>query len=449
MNKFNNPIRILIVLGVVIFAADFLVTVTLVSVMGHKLSFIASLLGSSALVLLLYLVLMYSVYNHMMAEMSNRKKAEENLRQVFEYSPYAILTIADETGIIIMVNPQAEKIFGYSHEELVGKKVEVLLPEQLRDKHVELRKKYMEAPEPRVLGVGRDLIGRRKDGSEVHVEIALTPIKILEKTAVLASVADITKRKNLEQQRDQALKAREELVAVVSHEIKNPLSAISIGLQVIQKTLPAYDGRGKVDTLIHQLQSAIKRMTKITSELLDVTRIEAGHMTLQPSEVAIAGIIGEVVEIFRPVATEKSINLEQKVSPDLGLIICDRDRIIQVLSNFVSNAIKFTGEKGSIQVKAERIQDKISFYVKDSGTGITEDQIPHVFERFWQANEKQYLGSGLGLYIAKNIVDAHGGAIGVNSKPGEGSTFYFTLPVSKVGEGRVPGSVASRPQEAA
>ena len=250
------------------------------------------------------------------------------------------------------------------------------------------------------------------------------------KPMILLAMEDITERKRFERERDHALKSREELVAVISHEIRNPLTTIITSLEIIKKTLPPQDGLKQPQKSLDHIRAAVQQMTRITSDLLDVTKIEAGHLPIEPSVIDIASLVEEMVILFRPLTAQKSILLETKISPEAKSVDCDRNRIIQVLSNLLTNAIKFTGEGGVVLIKVDRVRERIRFQIKDTGCGIPEDQIPHVFERFWQAKHKQYLGAGLGLYVAKSIIEGHGGRIGLKSKVGDGSTFYFTLSAS-------------------
>ncbi|MGK5083448.1 PAS domain-containing sensor histidine kinase [Bdellovibrionota bacterium FG-1] len=377
-------------------------------------------------------ILYLLMYRPLLAEIAVRAKAEERFRTIFESSPYALLAIVDDAGIITLVNHQAEEVFGYPSNELIGKNIDLLVPERFRAKHSEERDKYMLAPTKRQLGIGRDLLGLHKDGHEVPVEIALTPINTKGGTLILTTVTDISKRKALEQQRDDALKAREELVAVVSHEIRNPLTSIMTGIQVVHRMMPkTYERKEKIETQLGQIGNAANRMTKITSDLLDVTRIEAGVLRIDPLPTDVITLVQEVVAQFQSVAQKKGVNLEMKTPTSLQDLVCDRDRIIQVLSNLVGNAIKFTETGGSVVIEAREQKEELCLQVRDTGAGIPQEEISHVFERFWQAKHTQYLGSGLGLYIAKNIVVAHGGKIEVTSKVGAGSTFAFTMPLAK------------------
>jgi len=270
-------------------------------------------------------------------------------------------------------------------------------------------------------------IGRRIMLVNARQVIGPPPVK---EKLILLGIDDITQRKLLEEQRDQALKAREELVAVVSHELKNPLTTITSSLDLMKRVMPSDKYSEKMLKLFHNIYEATRRMARITSDLIDVSKIEAGHFPLELAPIEVSLLVDEVVTLSQPLALDKSIRIEKNISKEVSVVICDRDRIVQSLLNLLNNAIKFTAEGGTIRVEVDRVDDQIRFKIRDTGCGISKDQLPHVFERFWQAKHRQYLGSGLGLYITKGIVQMHGGKVGVESKSGEGSLFYFTLPIA-------------------
>jgi len=436
------PVRLFLLIFLSIFLSEFAVMTILLRALGRSPDFLISLLDAFLLVVVLFPILLRWIYRPLASKISACEKSEEEFRRIFESSPYSILAVVGETGTIVQVNPLVEKLFGYSPNELLGQKIEILVPERFRGGHVGLRQKYMEKPVTRQLGVGRDLVGRRKDGSEVPVEIALSPMTTSDgRTVILSTLVDISTRKAIELERDLALKTREELVGIVSHEIKNPLSTITSSLYILRKKLPASSDQVQIEKLFDHIQAAVQRTVRITSDLLDVTKIDFGRLIVQKSVNKIENLINESIESFRLAAAEKSITLNIVISPECEAVLCDRDRVVQVLSNLISNAIKFTEERGLVRVEVSRVQDRIRFQVTDNGPGIPADQVSHIFERFWQAKHKHYVGVGLGLYIAQNIMAAHGSEISVNSREGEGSTFWFTLPVAKLDE-KSPGIAA-------
>lgn len=227
----------------------------------------------------------------------------------------------------------------------------------------------------------------------------------------------------------QAILTRDELIAVVSHELKNPLTAIGTSISLAKRSsIAALEQNAILRKTYDNIEVSVSRMTRLVSDLLDAARIEAGQMKLELKVVGVEGLLKEAVETFLPLAEKKQLRLELSVSSNLLSITCDKDRVMQILSNLIGNAIKFTSEGGLILVKAESQGDQIYFQVSDTGSGISEANLPHVFDRYWQAKQFAFRGTGLGLSIAKRLVEAHGGKIGVQSKLGEGSTFFFTLP---------------------
>ncbi len=226
-----------------------------------------------------------------------------------------------------------------------------------------------------------------------------------------------------------AVRARDEMVAVISHELKNPIAALQTGTTVIQRLIPRVPENERVLKLVEKLPLSIQRMSLLVSDLLDITRLEARVLKLNPADCGLLRIAQEVAGSFASAAQDKSVDLRIAEFPsETTRAFCDPTRTAQILENLLNNAIKFTDAGGSVRVSARKEDDHIEISVADTGRGIPKDYLPHVFDRFWQAKETAYKGTGLGLAIAKGLVEAQGGTIKVKSEEGQGSSFLFTLP---------------------
>lgn len=225
-----------------------------------------------------------------------------------------------------------------------------------------------------------------------------------------------------------AVRARDDLVAVVSHDLRNPLGVIQMQAAILLQAVGSgsEDFSRRIQTSTEHIQRAVRRMNTLILDLLDLAKLEAGRFTLQCSRCQMNDLVEESLLILRPLAEAKRITL----TADLRAagVDADRDRIFQVLSNLVGNAIKFTPERGSISVRAETENAEVRVTVSDTGPGIPPDQLANVFDRYWQARRSDHEGSGLGLFIAKGIVEAHGGRIWTEANAGTGATFKFVLP---------------------
>ncbi|HVG24027.1 MAG TPA: HAMP domain-containing sensor histidine kinase [Thermoanaerobaculia bacterium] len=240
-----------------------------------------------------------------------------------------------------------------------------------------------------------------------------------------ASLAIDNARLYLESQ--QAVRAREEVLAIVSHDLRNPLSAVTLGGSLL-KTSPtlADEDREQVETIA----ASARRMSRLIEDLLDVTRLEGGkRLPIDPAPVTPSELLGEAADLFRAQASVASVTMTYELDPDMAPVRADRHRILQVLSNLIGNSLKFTPAGGRISVRAKRIGEEVLFSTSDTGPGIPRENLNDIFSPYWQAKRAERLGAGLGLPIAKGIVEAHGGRIWVESEPGRGTDFYFTLPV--------------------
>lgn len=227
----------------------------------------------------------------------------------------------------------------------------------------------------------------------------------------------------------EAVRARDELVAVVSHDLRNPMTVISMLCGMMQKAFSS-DGphtSRRISTAIDTMQQAAGRMNTLLEDLLDTSKIDAGRYSITPQKLDVSQIFEEAQALLAPLALDKDISISFAADPDLR-IHADPERLFQVLSNLVGNAIKFTPRLGSVGVHAKSVGNEIVFIVRDSGEGIPKEHLPHVFDRYWTVKEGNPTGTGLGLYISQGIVEAHGGQIFADSEPGQGSEFRFTVP---------------------
>jgi PAS domain S-box-containing protein len=344
------------------------------------------------------------------------------------------MVIADEAGTILHVNGIAERLFGWTRAEVVGKPVEVLLPARFRAMHQVHRSGYHAAPRTRPMGLGLDLSALKKDGGEFAAEIHLSPIQVEGQPCVIAAVRDVTDRKKVEERAHLWRKAqaevreRDEFLSIASHELRTPVTALQLQLQLLQRAaqrsieeLPRVL-EGKVDVLERQT----RRISLLVNELLDVSRMRLGKLELRYEQLDLAEVAREAAAHLRAELARTGSRLRLELSPATGRF--DRMRVEQVVTNLLVNAAKF-GEGRPISLAVDADAGRAQIRVTDRGIGIAAEHQLRVFERFERAVPAQHFGGlGLGLYIVRQIVEAHGGVVRVESTPGAGATFTAELP---------------------
>lgn len=233
---------------------------------------------------------------------------------------------------------------------------------------------------------------------------------------------------------DDAISHRDDFLSIVSHDLRNLLSGIVLSATLLSQSAP--DGKDGVATLAatERIQRYAARMNRLIGDLLDIGSIDAGRLAVEPTRGDLTALVTEALHMFRAAAAAKAIALEAERIERTLLADFDHGRVLQVLANLITNAIKFTGQGGTIKVRCERAGDAVLFAISDNGAGIPDTMLESVFERFWQVGKNDRRGRGLGLYISRCIVEAHGGRIWVESKLGEGSRFCFTLPADGLAE---------------
>jgi PAS domain S-box-containing protein len=412
--------------------------------------------------------------------------SQDAFRQIFQNSAEGII-IVNEEGRIFLANPVAEKMFGYAPGELVNVHLGMLLPERHRARHAVHREQYFQDPRPRRMGVGRDLLAARKDGSEFPVEVSLSSVTIDGHALVIAFIIDITLRKkseealrrseeqliiyaaelerkvksrtealdktireleklnrDLEEQIQERRRAEEEaqnalrrerevnelktkFVSMTSHEFRTPLSSVLSSASLIRK----YRDKGdlsRIDKHIDRIKSSVNHLTNILNDFLSLGRLEEGKIEVLSEEI-------DINEIFEDIAEELRLTLkpgqEIKISSQgpKRKILSDSKVLRNITFNLISNASKYSEEGKTIYLDLTLDPDQLRIAVRDEGVGIPEEEAKHIFERFYRAsNVSNIQGTGLGLNIVKRYVALLNGTIDFTSEFGKGSTFTVTLP---------------------
>ena len=355
-------------------------------------------------------------------DITERMHSAEQFRLAIEAAPTGMLMM-DSAGAIVLVNAQIEKMFGYPRAELLGKRVETLIPERFRAHHPDLRKGFFSDPKARAMGVGRELYGLRKDGTEVPIEIGLNPLRASGGEFVLSSIVDISQRREID-------RMRSDFISTISHELRTPLTSISGSLGLLQSgamgALPE-----KAASMVRIAYQNSGRLVRIINDILDMGKIEAGKIELQMVSVQIADLIQRSVEANSSYAVKYQVRFLFDQAHANGQVLVDPDRLMQVLTNLLSNAAKYSPPGADVLIRVRPDVITLRVEVQDSGPGIPEEFRDRIFEKFAQADSsasRRFEGTGLGLSIARKLIEAMGGTIGFSTVVGQGTSFYFDLP---------------------
>lgn len=363
-------------------------------------------------------------------DITERKKAEERFRLVVESAPNAMILVNHE-GVITLVNKQTEILFGYQRNELVGNKLEMLIPKRFSQHHPDHRETFFKKPQTRAMGAGRDLFAQKKDGTEIQVEIGLNPIETPEGQVVLASIIDITERKlqEITLKKQVELETRnkelEQFAYVASHDLQEPLRTVSNYMQVIEED---YSNRILDDQALKYIRSvnnATSRMSMLIKALLDFSRL-GNNRKLVKTDCNL--LVKEVLADLQTIVKTSGATIHVSELPVLNVYETEMRQLFQ---NLITNAVKFcrSGTKPEVWIDAEKPDGKWLFRIRDNGIGIEPQHFTRIFEIFQRLHTAdEYEGNGIGLANCKKIVELHQGEMSLESVPGNGSTFKFTIP---------------------
>jgi PAS domain S-box-containing protein len=370
-------------------------------------------------------------------------RASRRLAAIVESSDDAIIS-KDLNGIVASWNVAAERVFGYSAEEMIGTSIRVLIPEERQGEEDETLAKIRRGERLEHF----ETVRRRKDGSLLPISLTVSPILDGDGRVIGASkiARDITLLKAVQAERIQLLqetsRLKDEFLASLSHELRTPLNAILGYARMLQAGIVAPE---KQPRAIETIERNATSLTQIVEDVLDVSRIISGKMRLNVRVVDLAEAVRGALDAVAPAADAKGILVETTLEPGPSPVSGDPERLQQILWNLLSNAVKFTNRGGSVVVRLEHVDSHVNVTVSDTGIGIAPEFMPHVFERFRQADAgitRERGGLGLGLAIARQLVEMHGGSIDASSGgPGKGSTFRVTLPLTaglQTGEAEEP-----------
>ncbi|RKH16158.1 PAS domain-containing sensor histidine kinase, partial [Corallococcus sp. CA047B] len=358
------------------------------------------------------------------------RNSEERFRTSFEDAPIG-MALVDLSGRFLNVNASLRHMVGYSQAELLARTFQdITVPEDLELDLLNVR---------RLLQGDIDSYQMEKryfhrDGRIVTVQMTASMVRDAhgEPLHFVSQIQDITERKRMEQswhllleKSQQATRVRDQVLRIVAHDLRAPLNVIALSAGVLRKGLP--EGRA-LQRPLDSLEKSLQRANRLIQDLLDVARMEGGGLSVEREALEVAPLVREAVELHRALAEARSLHLVALIPEGLPRVLADRERTLQIFSNLIGNALKFTPEGGSITLCVEAEGDQVRFSVRDTGSGIPPEDLPHLFKPFWQAHARRKEGAGLGLAIVKGLVEAHGGELSVQSLPGAGSTFSFTLP---------------------
>lgn len=374
--------------------------------------------------------------------MNKEKLDSEILKSVIDNASDAVI-VANQKAEIIFLNLTVEEIFGYNKEELIGEKIEILIPERFHNIHANHFKNFLLGEENKKLMSSRnELVGKRKDGTEFNVEITISRLNYKDNIYLTAIVRDVSEKKqyqdkiqkqniNLKELNTKLTnlnKLKNQFIGIAAHDLRNPLMRIKLCAEMLSEDDNDQKTEKEFKTIIY---SSAEYMTNLIDDLLSVNQIETGHLKLNKEKTDIKEFFSETRNTFLPIANKKKVDLKVTYNGEVGSFIIDQFRMKQVCENILSNAIKFSNAGSKIEIMISDVEDIVEIKFIDEGIGIDKEKLEELFKPFSKISStgtEGEKGTGLGLVIVKNIIELHNGTIEVSSEKGNGTTFTIKIP---------------------
>ncbi len=383
--------------------------------------------------------------NELVLEIAERKRAEQTLRASEEAHRHVLESLPDgaininQVGTINYTNPEAERMFGYSEDELIGKNVHILMPEPERSMHDGFLSRYLETGKARIIGIGREVTGLRKNGETFPMDLNISESVMDGRVMYLGTIRDMTERKRAERELEEAKRdaevasrVRTEFMANMSHELRTPLNAILGYSDSIREQVFGPIDNEKYIEYVENIYESGKHLHDLIADILDITVIEAGELKLDEEQIDVREAVDASIRLIKPRAMKGGVTVTRTVPGHLPSLYGDLRRLKQILVNLLNNAVKFTNEGGSVELDVTHQDDgSLVFQVSDTGIGMNPTDLEKVMEPFQQAdnsNERKYEGTGLGLPLTENLVELHGGTFSITSTLDLGTTVVVKFP---------------------
>lgn len=362
-------------------------------------------------------------------------EAERLLHRFLEALPDAV-ALVDSDGLIVHANAGVEALFGYAPGALAGRAIELLMPERFRARHAGHQHAYFAAPRSRRMGSGLQLVGMRQDRAEFPIDVALSPLAAGNRQLVAAAIRDMSEYRQLEtellqrsRELEEADRRKDQFLATLAHELRNPLAALRQASDMLRR--PGAEERSELIAGVVERQSG--HMLRLVDDLLDLTRIRRGTITLRRQPTDLAGVAVRAIEISRPLMDGRRHALDVLLPAQAIRVDGDGTRLVQVVTNLLTNAARYTPEGGQIRLTLGTDADHAVLRVVDNGIGIRAEMLPRVFDLFTQAEPSGNDvsgGLGIGLALVRPLVEMHGGRVTAHSDgAGRGSEFAVWLPL--------------------